>query len=71
MKYHNKPPVFAYIPKPRAKHSPERIAHDALFFAVKGFFDGLSDSQRDSLAGNPGMTYLQAAFDKSNALSAR
>ena len=63
---YSRPVVFASANKPRVKQSADRIAHDELFCAVKSFFDGLSDSQREALASHPGRAALESAYVKAS-----
>jgi len=64
MKYTCRPPVIGYTPAAKVKHCADRKAHDALFFAVKSFFDGLTDAQRAALNTTPdAVQALAVAFE--------
>jgi len=71
MKYFSCPPVIAYTPAPKIKHSADRKAHDSLFFALKSFFDGLTDEQRAALNATPeAMDALTLAYNAANERAA-
>lgn len=67
--YYCRPPICAFTPKPKVKHSADRKAHDALFSAVKRFFDSLTDEQQTAIMTNKEEALkFEAAYAKAETL---
>ena len=68
-KYRFRSPVIAYKKQPKVVHSADRKAHDELFFALKSFFDAMSDNEREAINHFNGIEKLVDAYEKAQTLA--